>query len=102
MLLSRYEQLLKECSPKLHIKRYGSSMAAVHNGNQHICRVPQGEINANNTFEIKKGWADQYVSNFNPSGEYRYKLMTRRGRIETAQILYTQRLISFPQISKLS
>lgn len=102
MLLSQYETLLQECNPSLRIKRYGSSMAAVHQGSKHICRVPQGEINANNTFEIKKGWADQYMSNFNPAGEYRYKLMTRRGRIETAQILYTQGLISFPQISKLS
>ena len=102
MLLSRYEQLLQECNPKLRIKRYGSSMAAVHEGNRHVCRVPQGEINANNTFETKIGWADQYMNNFNPSGEYRYKLMTRRGRIETAQILYTQGLITFPQISKLS
>lgn len=102
MLLSEYEKRLKEVNPKLHIKRYGTSLAAIHLGSRHICRVPQGEIVAHNVFEVRVGHADQYVSDLNPRGEYRFKYMTRRGRTETARILCTQRCIGFNDISKLS
>lgn len=102
MLLSEYEARLQSVNPRLRIKRYGTSMAGVHLDNRYICRVPQGEIVANNCFEIRVGQADQYITDFNLTGEYRFKYMTRRGRAETARVLYTARCIKFDDIAKLS
>lgn len=102
MTTSEYEKRLKAVNPKLNIKKYGTSLAAVHYGNKHICRVPQGDIWEYNEFKTEIGYADQYKNNFNPHGEYRYKLMTKRGRAEVARILYTERFISSLDISKLS
>lgn len=102
MILSDYEARLKAVNPRLHIKRYGTSNAGVHNGNSFVCRVPQGEIIQNNTYETRDGSADQYKNTFNPEGRYKFNLMVRRGRAETARILYTQKLIPFTALSKLS
>ncbi len=108
MILSDFERRLKACNSKLHIKRYGSSLAGVHYGNDFICRIPQGEILEHNCFEIRKGNADQYISDFNPTGEYRYKYLTRRGRREAAQIIFTEgtrrghRIISYSDIARIA
>ena len=102
MTTFEYEKRLKACNPNLHIKKYGTSMAAIHCGNLHICRVPQGDIWEYNEFATQIGYADQYVNNFNPAGEYRWKKLTKRGRAEAARILYTQRVIKFDDIQKLS
>lgn len=102
MILSEYEKLVQSVNPRLRIKRYGSSLAAVHLGYRHICRVPQGEILQNNVYEVRAGFADQYKSDFNPTGEYRFRQLTRRGRSEVARILYTNGLISFTDIPRLS
>ena len=109
MTLNDYEIRLQKVNKELYIKRYGTSLASIQSKsgrgrgkNHHVCRVPQGEIIQNNSYEVKTGFADQYVSNFNPKGEYRYRLLTRRGRSEVARILYTQGLIPFSAISYLS
>lgn len=102
MTTFEYEKRLQAVNPKLHIKKYGTSLAAIHYGNKHICRVPQGDIWEYNEFRTEIGYADQYKSNFNPTGEYRYRLMTKRGRAEVARILYTERLILSDDIPKLS
>ena len=102
MTLNEYEKRLKAANPRLHIKRYGTSMAGIHNGNKFVCRIPQGEILEHNVFEVREGQSDQYKTQFNPLGWYKYKYMTRRGRSETARILYTQGLISYPYLPTLS
>lgn len=102
MTLNEYEAKLKSVNPRLRIKRYGTSMAGIHEGNKFVCRVPQGEILEHNTYEVRDGEADQYKTQFNPMGYYKYNFMTRRGRAEIARILYTQHLISFSDLTKLS
>ena len=102
MILSDFEKRLKAANPRLHIKRYGTSLAGIHNGSEYVCRIPQGEILEHNVFQVEVGYSDQYVSDFNPGGEYRWKKLTRRGRREAAQILYTQRLISLPDVSRIA
>lgn len=102
MTTLEYEKRLQQVDPKFHIKKYGSSMAAIHYGNKHVCRVPQGDIWEYNEYRIEIGFADQYINNFNPTGEYRYKLMTKRGRAEVARILFTEHLITSNDIPKLS
>ena len=108
MILSDFEKRLKLLNKKLHIKRYGASLAGIHYGNEFICRVEQGEILEHNVYEIRVGHADQYVNHINPTGEYRYRFMTRRGRREAAQIIFTEgtkrgsRIISYSDISKLA
>lgn len=109
MTLNTYEQRLQSVNKDLYIKRYGTSMASIQSRSgrgrgksHHVCRIPQGEILQNNVFEWRVGHADQYVTDFNPNGEYRFKMLTRRGRSEAARILYTQGLISFSDVSKLS
>jgi hypothetical protein len=101
MVLSEFERRLKTANPRLHIKRYGTSMAGVHFGNRYVCRVPQGDIFEHNVFQTEIGHNTQYESSFNPTGEYRWRRLTRRGRRETAQILYTQRLIKYDDIAKI-
>lgn len=101
MVLSEFEKRLKAANPNLHIKRYGTSNAGVHNGNTFVCRVPQGDIFEHNVWQTEIGYNDQYISSFNPMGEYRWRKLTRRGRREAAQILYTQRLIKYDDIAKL-
>jgi len=102
MTTAEYEKRLKTVNPKLHIKKYGTSLAAIHIGSKHLCRVPQGDIWEHNEFEIRVGYADQYKSQFNPKGEYRFKYLTKRGRAEAARILYTMRVITSKDISYLS
>lgn len=102
MRLSRYEQRLKNVNPKLHIKRFGQSKATIHYGNIFVCRIGQGCINPYNEFTIRNGFSDQYKTALNPQGEYRYRLMVKRGRAEAAKILYTQKRIKFNQIAGLS
>lgn len=102
MTLNDYEKRLKAANPKLRIKRYGTSLAGIHEGNKFICRIPQGEILEHNVYEVREGESDQYKTELNPLGWYKYNHMTRRGRSETARILYTQHVISYPAISLLS
>lgn len=102
MTIREFERRLKLCNPKLHIKTYGASKAGVHNGNKYVCRVGPGEIMPYNQFVIEYGQADQFVTDLNPKGYYKFKRLIERGRAETARVLYTQRLISLSDISKLS
>jgi len=109
MTLNEYEKRLQAVNGDLFIKRYGTSLASIQSKSgrgrgksHHICRIPQGEINQHNSWEWRVGHNDQYKSQFNITGEYRYRLLTRRGRSEAARILYTQGLISYSDVSKLS
>lgn len=102
MILSEFEKRLKSANPKLRIKRYGTSLAGIHCGNEFVCRIPQGEILEHNVFKVEEGFSDQYKNNFNPMGRYKWRRLTRRGRREAAQILYTQRLISLNDISRIA
>lgn len=102
MTLNEYERKLKSVNSRLRIKRYGTSLAGIHLGNKFICRIPQGEILEHNTYEVREGEGSQYKSDWNPLGKYKYNFMTRRGRAETARILYTQHLISFSDLTTLS
>jgi len=107
MILSDYEKRLQAVNPRLNIKKYGSSMAGVHYDKKYLCRVPQGDIFEHNVYEMKWGHADQYKTQFNPSGAYKFKLLTRRGRREAAQVIYTEgikmgtRIISYNDIAKI-
>ena len=101
MVLSEFEARLKAENPKLHVKRYGTNLAGIHNGNEFVCRIPQGEILEHNVFAIETGHNDQYITSFNLTGGYRWRKLTRRGRREAAQILYTQRLIPLEGISRI-
>lgn len=102
MTLREFEQRLQQCNPRLHIKTYGESKAGIHLGTRYICRVGPGEIMPHNQFYMEIGQNDAYISDFNPKGYYKFRRLVERGRAETARILYTQRLISFADVSKLS
>lgn len=107
MILSDFERRLKAVNPKLSIKKYGSSLAGIHYGNDFVCRIPQGEILEHNVFDIRTGNADQYTTDWNPTGIYKYKYMTKRGRREAVQIVYTEgtkrghKIIAYSDIAKL-
>ena len=102
MSITEYEQRLKACNPRLHVKCFGTSKAAVHLGTKFICRIGQGCISPYNEFKPETGVADQYKTAFNPTGTYKWKRMTKRGRAEAAKILYTSGCIRFNQIAKVS
>lgn len=101
MVLFEYEKLLKTVNPAMRVKKYGTSLAGIHVGNKYIIRIPQGEILEHNVYEMREGFADQYKSTWNPLGRYFYNHMTRRGRREAAQILYTQGVIHLKDIAKI-
>lgn len=101
MTLNKFEQKLKQANPNLHIKRYGTDMAAIHNGTEHVCRVPQGEITLYNVTKEEVGYADQHVSFTNPHGEYHWNRMIRRGRGDVAHMLSLAGLITQRQAAKL-
>lgn len=102
MTLSQFEIRLKEANPRLHIKRYGSSKAGVHLGNQFICRVPQGEITAYNVVKEEIGHSTSAVTEDNPYGEYKFDLIIRRGRWAVARILQGKRIIKQSDIANLA
>lgn len=102
MSITEYEQRLKACNPKLHVKRFGTSKAAIHLGTRFICRIGQGDLPPYNVFQAETGVADQYKTAFNPTGTYKWKRMTKRGRAEAAKIMYTSGCIRFNQIAKVS
>lgn len=102
MTITEYERRLKECNPKLHVKRFGSSKAAIHLGNRFICRIGQGDIPPYNAFRVESGHHDQYKTPMNPGGAYKWKRLLKRGRAESAKILYTTGCIKFNQITKVS
>ena len=101
MILSNLELKLKQANPKLHIKRYGSSMAAVHYGSRHVCRVPVGEITMYNVTREEVGYSDQFVTQLNLNGEYRWNRLLRRGRGEMAHMLQIAGLINAHDAAKI-
>lgn len=101
MTLNTFEQKLKQANPKLHIKRYGTEMAAIHLGTRHVCRVPQGEITLYNVTKEEVGWSDQYKTAFNPTGEYHWNRMVRRGRGDAVHMLVMAGLITQTQAAKV-
>lgn len=101
MTLSDFEKRLQACNPKLHIKCYGSSMAGIHAGNQYVCRVPQGEITPYTVIREEIGHADQHKSDLNPTGQYVFKRIIKRGRNDVAEILHRTKLISDSDKAKI-
>jgi hypothetical protein len=102
MTLTQFELRLKQLNPRLHIKRYGTSMAAVHCGNEHICRVPQGEITYHNATEERWGNGDQFRTVWNPTGKYAYQFLLRRGRYDTARMLVQGGYIKRSDVARLA
>lgn len=101
MTLTDFETKLKQANPNLHIKRYGTSMAAIHLGTRHICRVPQGEITLYNVTEEADGHRDDLVSTWNPTGAYKWQRLVRRGRGEAVHMLQMGGIITQAQAAQL-
>jgi hypothetical protein len=99
--LTHVEKVLKEINPGFHIKRYGTSMAAVHLGNNHLFRMPQGEVTLYNVTQERLGHADQHKSPTNPDGAYKYTFKVRRGLGELAHLLKLGGKINSQEESKL-
>lgn len=100
MTLSQFEKQLQAVNPDLHIKRYGTSMAAIHYGNEHVCRVPQGEIMYHNLTEERIGYNTEMESPLNPEGKYAYQFLIRRGRYDSARICAAKGLMPWSAIAK--
>lgn len=101
MTLKMFEERLQAVNPRLRIKRYGTSMAGIHLGNQYLLRVPQGEITPYNVTVAKVGKADQHVSDLNPKGYYQYQKLLRRGRWQVSVMLANMGVISNADAAKL-
>lgn len=101
MTLAQLETRLKQINPRLHVKKYGSSMAAVHLGTQHLFRVPQGEITLYSVTEERMGQNDDYRSDLNPRGLYKYNYKLRRGLGELSHLLQTGGVINSHQAAQL-
>lgn len=102
MSLSEYEKRLQAANPRLRIKRVRGGMANVMLGNKSIARVDTGELTLYNQFEYRIGQSDQFMTDFNPKGNYKYKYMIKRGRAELARVLHTSRVIGISDVTKLS
>lgn len=102
MTLADFKRRLQACNSELHIKTYGASKAGVFRGTQYICRVEPGDIMPYNVYTNEYGQNDGYMTDFNPKGYYKYRLLVKRGRAEVARVLYTQRLVTLSQVSQLS
>lgn len=101
MTLTQLEARLKEFDPRFNVKRYGTSMAAVHFGNEHLFRVPQGEVTLYNVTEERVGESQQYATPTNPRGLHKYDYKLRRGLGELAHLLYMGRRINSLQAARL-
>lgn len=102
MTLSEYERRLKAVNPKLHIKRVASGKGGIHLGSQFICRIDTGELTLYNQWKWDEGESQQMATQLNPTGWHKYQRLLKRGRAETARILYTRRVIRMPDIAKLT
>lgn len=76
-------------------------MAAVHFGNEHLFRVPQGEITLYSVTEPRYGEGDQYKTPRNPRGIYKYDYKLRRGVGELAHLLHLGGKITMLQAAQL-
>jgi hypothetical protein len=102
MTLTDLERVLQACNPRLSIKRVASGRAAVHEGNRFICRLDQGEVTLYNHFRWTEGESEQLATALNPKGYHRYRLLLKRGRAELARVLYTKRVITLDDVSKVT
>lgn len=107
MTIREYEKRLQQANPDLYIKTYGTGKAGIHirgrlTRQRYIMRVPSGQITPYNHFQNRWGQASQFVTDLNPKGYYKLRQFVQRGRIECARVLYTQRLIKYADIMRLS
>jgi hypothetical protein len=102
MTISEFERKLKRCNPDLYIKKYGTDKVGVHVGSKFLIRIMPGDITPYNKVRYKTIMHDKAVTNFNPKGYLKIKILVGRGRMEAARILYTDRLITLSDVAYLS
>lgn len=102
MTLSEFERRLQSVNPRLHIKKYGTSMAGVHLGNKYLFRVPQGEIHYYNETVERIGYNSEMITPENPSGKYGYQFLLKRGRYDLARLLAANGHITWAAVAKVA
>ena len=102
MTLTTYEQKLKAIDPAFSIKRIGSGLVAIHHNGKFACRISSREITLNDVVGREEAKMKTLEVGLNPMGSYKWNRLLERGRLNTANLLYTAKLIKHTDIPKLT